>query len=203
MHELSALAPRDIIMLVQDSDFGAKIAVSIIANAQNADFLIIFVLSFKCLILFPVSDKDNLFLNMKLKFIFIFLFAALSLSCFQAYAQDQEKDEAKQIEEYIQASLEQLERTLKLESWQVFYLDSILTHDYNGLAAELKQMQSSKVTNTELYSQAQDKWAEQIYTAFQGVLKEDQWNKYLKSGAAREKKARDKRAAKRQKDSQK
>ena len=200
---MSALAPRDIIMLVQDSDFGAKIAVSIIANAQNADFLIIFVLSFKCLILFPVSDKDNLFLNMKLKFIFIFLFAALSLSCFQAYAQDQEKDEAKQIEEYIQASLEQLERTLKLESWQVFYLDSILTHDYNGLAAELKQMQSSKVTNTELYSQAQDKWAEQIYTAFQGVLKEDQWNKYLKSGAAREKKARDKRAAKRQKDSQK
>ena len=99
--------------------------------------------------------------------------------------------------------MEQLERTLKLESWQVFYLDSILTHDYNGLAAELKQMQSSKVTNTELYSQAQDKWAEQIYTAFQGVLKEDQWNKYLKSGAAREKKARDKRAAKRQKDSQK
>ena len=140
---------------------------------------------------------------MKLKFIFIFLFAALSLSCFEAYAQDQENDEAKQIEEYIQASLEQLERTLKLESWQVFYLDSILTHDYAGLAAELKQMQASKVSNTELYSQTQDKWAEQIYNSFQGVLNEDQWNKYLKSGASREKKARDKRAAKRQKNSEK
>ena len=200
---MSALAPREMIMLVQDSDFGAKIAVSIIANAQNAVLLIIFVLSIKCLILFPVSDKDNLFLNMKLKFIFIFLFAALSLSCFEAYAQDQENDEAKQIEEYIQASLEQLERTLKLESWQVFYLDSILTHDYAGLAAELKQMQASKVSNTELYSQTQDKWAEQIYNSFQGVLNEDQWNKYLKSGASREKKARDKRAAKRQKNSEK
>lgn len=200
---MSALAPREMIMLVQDSDFGAKIAVSIIANAQNAVLLIIFVLSIKCLILFPVSDKDNLFLNMKLKFIFIFLFAALSLSCFEAYAQDQENDDAKQIEEYIQASLEQLERTLKLESWQVFYLDSILTHDYAGLAAELKQMQASKVSNTELYSQTQDKWAEQIYNSFQGVLNEDQWNKYLKSGASREKKARDKRAAKRQKNSEK
>ena len=38
---------------------------------------------------------------------------------------------------------------------------------------------------------------EQIYNAFSKVFDEDQWAKYLKQGAAREKKARDKRAAKR------
>ena len=43
----------------------------------------------------------------------------------------------------------------------------------------------------------EDKWEEQIYTAMEKVLDEKQWAKYLKTGAAREKKARDKRAAKR------
>ena len=200
---MSALAPLEIIMLVQASDFGAMIAVSIIANAQNAVFLIIFVLSFKCLILFPVSDKDNFFLNMKLKSIFIFLFAMLSVSCFSAFAQDQNMDEQKQIDEYIETALDNMERLLKLESWQVFYVDSIYRHDYVALTDELKQLQASKVTNTDLYYQIQDKWAEQMYNAVQNVLNEDQWSKYLKNGAAREKKARDKRAAKRQKNSQK
>ena len=37
---------------------------------------------------------------------------------------------------------------------------------------------------------------EQIYQAMHKVFNEEQWEKYLKSGAARDKKARDKRAAK-------
>ena len=203
MHELSALAPREMIMLVQASDFGVKIAVSSIANAQNAVFLIIFVLSFKCLILFPVSDKDNFFLNMKLKFIFIFFVAFLSLSCLGAYAQDQSADEDKQMDESIEQVLENLERNLKLESWQIFYLDSIMRHDYTELRAELKQLQAAKVSNADLYNQTQDKWMEQMYEAFHAVLNEDQWARYGKMGASKEKKARDKRAAKRQKDSAK
>ena len=66
-------------------------------------------------------------------------------------------------------------------------------------ADELKQLQASKTTNADLYNQIQDKWMEQMYNAFEVVLDEPQWNRYLKAGAAREKKARDKRAAKRQK----
>ena len=141
---------------------------------------------------------------MKLKFIFIFLSAVLSLSCFGAYAQTQEEDDnSKKIEEAIQNTLEQLDRNLKLESWQVFYLDSIMTHDYTALQAELKQLQSAKVSNSDLYYQIQDKWMDKMYYAFQAVLDETQWNRYLKSGASRDKKARDKRAAKRLKDSEK
>ena len=140
---------------------------------------------------------------MKLKFIFIFLFAFLSLSCLDAFAQDQDADEQKRMDESIEQVLENLERNLKLESWQIFYLDSIMRHDYTGLRDELKQLQTAKAANADLYNLAQDKWMEQMYVAFQGVLNEDQWAKYQKMGAAREKKARDKRAAKRQKESAK
>ena len=140
---------------------------------------------------------------MKLKFIFIFLFAFLSLSCLGAYAQDQSADEDKQMDESIEQVLENLERNLKLESWQIFYLDSIMRHDYTELRGELKQLQAAKVSNADLYNQTQDKWMEQMYEAFHAVLNEDQWARYGKMGASKEKKARDKRAAKRQKDSAK
>ena len=89
------------------------------------------------------------------------------------------------------------ERILELEDWQSFYVDSILTHDYDALRVELKSLQAAKMSNADVYQQVQDKWAEQIYVALQKVLDEKQWAKYLKNGAAREKKARDKRAAKR------
>ena len=44
--------------------------------------------------------------------------------------------------------------------------------------------------------QVSDKWAEQIYNSLHKIMNEDQWSKYLKQGAARDKKTRDKRKAK-------
>ena len=100
------------------------------------------------------------------------------------------------MDEFIQKQVEKLESSLKLEDWQTFYADSILTHDYNALQAELDAMQEAKVSNADLYTQASDKWADKIYDAMHKILDEEQWQKYLKQGAAREKKARDKRRAK-------
>jgi len=108
-----------------------------------------------------------------------------------------EEEAAKQMREAINQSVENYERLLGLEDWQTFYVDSILTHDYEALRVEVKALQTAKMTNADVYQQVQDKWAEQVYVAMQKVLDEKQWDKYLKSGAAREKKARDKRAAKR------
>ena len=108
-----------------------------------------------------------------------------------------EEEAAKQMREAINQSVENYERLLGLEDWQTFYVDSILTHDYEALRVEVKALQTAKMSNTDVYQQVQDKWAEQVYVAMQKVLDEKQWDKYLKSGAAREKKARDKRAAKR------
>ena len=117
-----------------------------------------------------------------------------------AFAQEQEpQDQEKKLRESIEASLEKYEKTLELEYWQVFYLDSIMTHDYGAMMKELESKSKAKVENTDIYIQVQDKWNEQMYNAFRKVLNEEQWNKYLKQGAAREKKARDKRQEKKNK----
>ena len=136
---------------------------------------------------------------MKYKAIKIFGIAAMLLLPFQAGAQQAQgaEEEIKQMREAIDQTVENYERILELEDWQSFYVDSILTHDYDALRVELKSLQAAKMSNADVYQQVQDKWAEQIYVALQKVLDEKQWAKYLKNGAAREKKSRDKRAAKR------
>ena len=102
----------------------------------------------------------------------------------------------KQTYEYIQKEVERLETALDLEYWQVFYADSILTHDIAEMQKEAMALSKAKVSNTDLYRDIQDKWDEATYNAFHRILSEDQWDKYCKMGAARDKKARDKRAAK-------
>ena len=129
------------------------------------------------------------------KFFGIFALLFLSLT---AWAQQQsEEEQIKQMRELIDRTVENYENLLELEDWQSFYVDSILTHDYEALRVELRGMQAAKMTNSDVYQQVQDKWAEQIYQSLQKVFDEKQWAKYLKSGAARDKKSRDKRAAKR------
>ena len=106
------------------------------------------------------------------------------------------EEQEKQLMEYIDKEVERLSNALKMEYWQEFYADSVLVHDFHAMQDELKELQASKVTNADMYQQVQDKWSENIYNAFHKFLNEDQWKKNLKGGAARDKKARDKRAEK-------
>ena len=119
----------------------------------------------------------------------------LALVCLPASAQSGQKkeDKEKKMDEFIQNQVNNLENSLKLETWQTFYVDSILNHDYRAMQDELDNLSSAKVSNTDIYIRTQDKWNEQIYQALSKVMNEAQWNKYLKMGAAREKKFRDKR----------
>lgn len=117
---------------------------------------------------------------------------ALPLAAQEQTAEQQEKA----LYEMIQTQINNMEKALDLEDWQIFYVDSILTHDYRAMQAELIGLRNSKISSQDRYYRVQDKWNEQIYNAIHGVLDEPQWQKYLKSGAAREKKNRDKRAAK-------
>ena len=136
---------------------------------------------------------------MRYKAIKIFGIAALLLLPFMAGAQQPqtEEEELKQLREAVDKTVESYETLLNLEDWQSFYVDSILTHDYTELTRELKALREAKMSSSEVYMQVQDKWAEQIYVSLQKVFNEEQWAKYLKTGAARDKKSRDKRAAKR------
>ncbi len=136
---------------------------------------------------------------MKYKAIKFFGITALLLLPLWAGAQQpqSEEEELKQLREAVENTVTNYENLFHLEDWQSFYVDSILTHDYEALRAELKALRGAKVSNSDIYQQTQDKWSEQIYNSLQKVFNEEQWAKYLKSGAAREKKSRDKRAAKR------
>ena len=112
----------------------------------------------------------------------------------------QEKKTPEQMEkefyEAVEKQLEQLTSMLNLDDAQVFYADSILTQDYKAMQEEYQSLSKAKVSNSDIYYDVSDRWMEQMYNSFHKILDEDQWNKYLKSGAARDKKARDKRAAK-------
>jgi len=124
------------------------------------------------------------------------IFAGFSLSL---AAQDMSKEEEKAEKEFyesVEREIDRLTSLLKLEDWQVFYVDSILTHDYKAMQAELKELQDKKVSNTDLYYEIQYKWQDQMYDAYHKLFNEAQWTKYLKSGAEREKKNRDKKRAK-------
>ena len=136
---------------------------------------------------------------MRYKAIKFFGITALLLLPLWAGAQQPQNDaeELKQMREAIDRTIENYESMLDLEDWQTFYVDSILTHDYEALRLELRALQTAKMSNNDVYQQVQDKWAEQIYVSLQKVFDEKQWQKYLKAGAGRDKKARDKRAAKR------
>ena len=126
------------------------------------------------------------------------LFAGFSIGL---AAQAQSADEAKAEKEFyesVEREIERLTRLLDLNDAQVFYVDSILVHDYKALQADIKALQESKVSNANMYYDVQDKWQESIYEAYEKLFDEDQWAKYLKSGAARDKKSRDKRRAKAQ-----
>lgn len=121
----------------------------------------------------------------------------LSIGSFVAFAQNEDgKTDEERLYELVEEQVEKMTENLSLDPAQEFYVDSIMLHDYTELQAELNAMSKSRVSNADLYVQVQDKWMEKMYREFEKLFTPEQWDKYLKSGALRDKKARDKRAAK-------
>lgn len=123
-------------------------------------------------------------------------FCTVLIATFSVSVKAQNQQKPPTPEEMATAETERLEKALKLEDWQVFYVDSTLQHDYAALDAELKGMQQAKVGNYDLYMEVQDRWMEQIDNSFKKWFDAGQWKKYLKSGAGKAQKAREKRRAK-------
>jgi hypothetical protein len=132
--------------------------------------------------------------NMKgLNFVLI---SAVMLLGFSLEASAQQKPEQPDIYEQAEMEADRLQRILDLEDWQVFYVDSTLKHDFPAMMAEMEKLQNSKVSNMMLYQAVQDKWWEQIDATYKRIFTPQQWAAYLKSGAAKVQKAREKRKAK-------
>ena len=129
---------------------------------------------------------------MKSKLLLIFLLVVAASVDLSAQQPMQQPD----IYERAEQEADRLQQLLDLEDWQVFYVDSTLKHDYPALMAEYDQLGASKVNNQSLYQKVYDKWMDQIDKTYKRIFSEEQWAAYLKSGAARAQKARDKRKAK-------
>ena len=122
--------------------------------------------------------------------------AAVMTLAFQSEALAQAPTKQPDVAERAELEADRLQQLLDLEDWQVFYVDSTLKHDYPALMAEYDQLGASKVNNQSLYTKVYDKWMDQIDATYKRIFTEEQWAAYLKSGAARAQKAREKRKAK-------
>lgn len=137
------------------------------------------------------------FYNAMKHYLAVVLFAVLFFVPAKAQQQDLSPEQReKKMYEYIDSEVERLTSLLKLDEGQQFYVTMTLTDCMQGLQNELINLQSSGVQNTDIYQTVQDKWMEKIDREFESYLTPAQWKKYLRSGAERAQKARDKRREK-------
>ena len=111
-----------------------------------------------------------------------------------SYAQEQQKEPTP--EEMAAKEADRLAELLNLDPGQVFYVDSTLQHDYAAWKEEVMKLQKSRVENYDMYNATRDKWMQQIDNTYRRIFTDEQWAAYLKSGAAKSQKAREKRKAK-------
>lgn len=135
---------------------------------------------------------------MKMRSLLIPLLAVLLLAV-PAKAQDKTPDELKaekELREFVDSELEKLTSQLKLEYWQEFLVDSIMTHDYQAITEEFNKYKKEKISNTDEYYKVQDKWNDKMYYAIEAILNKDQKALFAKTVMAKAKKQRDKKKAK-------
>ena len=132
---------------------------------------------------------------MKCKTYIALALIALSAMFFssEAWAQQQQGQDVYQRAE---EEADRLAELLELDDWQTFYVDSTLKHDLPAIMEEFNKLSESRVINSDLYQTVQDKWFDQIDATYKKIFTEEQWAAYLKSGAGKALKAREKRKEK-------
>ena len=136
--------------------------------------------------------------DMKLKVLMMGFAAMFALLASQGAASAQQQQEAPDIYEQAEMEADRLQRILDLEDWQTFYVDSTLKHDLPAMIAESEQLRAAKVGNVSMYQEVRDKWWDQIDATYQKIFTPEQWALYLKQGAGKAQKAREKRRLKAQ-----
>jgi len=114
-------------------------------------------------------------------------------------ASAQEKEKQPDMMEMCEIEADRLEALLDLEPWQTFRVDSTLKHDYPAMNAEIDELKAAKITNVDIYIAVQDKWMDTLDASYRRIFTDEQWNLYLKNGAARKQKLREKRRQKSEK----
>lgn len=122
--------------------------------------------------------------------------AALMCLVSLSVSAQEKKPETPDLNEIAEQEADRLERVLDLEAWQTFYVDSTLKHNWAEMTREFDSYRESKIANTSLYQEVQDRWNEKTDELYKRIFTEEQWAKYLKQGGKAAIKAREKRKAK-------
>lgn len=109
----------------------------------------------------------------------------------------QEGPEKPDLDKLIEQSIKSLDSYIHLDDVQLFFLDSIFQNNYNEMYAELELARQTGASNQDTYILISDKWMDRNDAAIKEILSDEQWAKYLKTAYGKEKKQREKRAAKR------
>ena len=126
----------------------------------------------------------------------IFMTALLFIAAGAVSLFAQEQPETPDMIELAEKEADRLQNLLSLEDWQVFYVDSTLKHDFPEMQEEIMELKSAKVSNSSMYISVQDKWMEKIDNSYKKFFTEAQWDAYVKGGAGKLQKAREKRKQK-------
>ena len=64
------------------------------------------------------------------------------------------------------------------------------------MMAEMEDLRAAKITNVDIFQDVQDKWWDRIDASYRNIFTDEQWKAYLKSGAGKAQKMREKRRSK-------
>lgn len=130
----------------------------------------------------------------------LLLLCALPVFAFSANAQNQEEQSP---EEMAALQAEQMAELFDFTDYQLYQADSILQVNYPAMMMEINQVQRSGAQQQDKYLMVQNKYLEIIDNAFEKIMTEEQWAKYMKSAYGQAKKKRDAAAAKAEKKARK
>lgn len=109
--------------------------------------------------------------------IFCLLTLAALLAFNTANAQNQQQENP---DEMAIKMANRLETDLKLNSTQLFYVDSILRHNYTEMFTDIDEARARGSQDQQTYKTISDKWMQKTFDAFKVVLDEQQYIRYLK-----------------------
>lgn len=123
------------------------------------------------------------------------VFAILATLFFGTISLSAQNQQPPDPEELAASEAIRLEKLLKLEPHQAFYVDSILRHDMMALQDEMTKMGESGMRDYNNFKIVQDKWINQIDSSLKQVMTPEQFTIYLKDVGRykKEKKAKKKR----------
>ena len=124
-----------------------------------------------------------------------FIALALLAAATPLRAQNPDQEKPKSIPEIASDRADELMKYLKLEDYQVFQVDSTLTHDLQAMEDERMKMIKAGISNSDFYTAMFDRWYNSIDSTFQCIFTPDQWTRYMKSTYGKGKRQRDKRIA--------